>query len=234
MPVKFINSVKSDFLPPKEIIRKHFCPKDTIADIERALLRIKMQAVPKPLPVLNIEEFKCTNCGHDKLSVPPTEYPSHKSCMKCGLVYPVIYQGKAYRDIKEREDRNTCGVTNDLMSEEYNASDVANKRLHSLTSRDTHIMKAKAEFDDISAKLHFNTTPSKAMNLYCSFLDGIAREKKGKVYYTVNKADMVYAACMFHCLTVPQKYKRAKYNKYRAPRKKTRPIHKRPYMKTNM
>ena len=221
MPVKFIDSVKSDFLPPKEIIRRHFCPNKTIAEIDRALLRVKAQAVPKPLPVLNLETFECKRCGHNQLHVPPTEYPTHKSCMSCGLVYPVIYKGKAYRDIKDRADRNTCGYTDDLMSEEFNSSGDYN-------SRDRHIMKARGEFDDISAKLHFNTTPKKAIELYGCFLDGIAKERNGKVVYTVKNADMIYAACMFDCLLPPRKQAlRKKAPRYTAPRKKRRPIQKR-------
>ena len=200
MSVIFINSV--NMLPPKEIIVRHFCPKYSVAQIEQLLASIRARISPKPLPLMRVEEFVCKNerCKHNKLYVPPTEYPTHKSCMKCGMVYPVIHQGKAYRDIKERGDRNTAGLlNNELMSAEYNSSDIGNK-LHRLTSRDTHILEAKIEFDSISAKLHFNDTPSKALSIYCSFLDSIARVKNGKVYYKVDKPDIIYAACMFHCL----------------------------------
>jgi len=227
MPVVFINSAKSDSLTPREVIRAHFCPNETVADIERALHRIKAQAVSKELPEVNIEEFVCKNerCRGTKLSVPPTEYPTHKSCLSCGLVYPIIHQGKAYRDIKERADRNTCGITDSLMSAEYNSGG-------SLNSRDRHIMEARAEFDNISAKLHFNSTPSKVMSLYCSFLNGIVVVKNGKEYYTVGNTDMVYAACMFNCLTAPKVFKKSrKYRKHVSKKKKRRVVHKRPYTK---
>ena len=224
MPVVFINSVKSDDLPPREIIRSHFCPEREIFEIERALIRIKDQAVPKKLPMMKTDGFVCKNerCRGTELSVPPTEYPTHKSCIRCGLVYPVVHQGKAYRDIRERADRNTCGITDKLMSDQYNYGGSPN-------SRDTHIMKARAEFDNISAKLHFNSTPNKAINLFGEFLDGIGKMRNGKMTYKVPNADVVYAACMFHCLTVPFKRKKSRYT---TPRKKRRVIHKRPYTKS--
>ena len=240
MPVIMIDSAKSDSLSAKETIRRHFCPKSTIADIENALCRIKAQAVPKKLPEMKIDEFVCKNkrCGGTKLYVPPSEYPTHKTCLRCGLVYGVMHQGQAYRNFKEEADRNTNGTKDNLMSAEYNSSEITTmKRLHNYTSRDTHIMDARANFDNISAKLHFNSTPNKALNLYCSFLDGIVVVKDDKEYYTVKNADTVYAACMFHCLTVPKVFPFKKSRKSRKTRKhvskkKRRVAHKRPYTKS--
>ena len=230
MPVIMIDSAKSDSLSAKETIRRHFCPNDTIADIERTYTRIKAQAVPKKPPEMKMEEFVCKNerCGGTKLCVPPTEYPTHKSCLRCGMVYPVVHQGKAYRDIKERADRNTCGFTDKLMSAQYNSGG-------SMNSRDTHIMDARANFDNISAKLHFNSTPNKAINLFGSFLDGIVVVKDDKEIYIVKNADMVYAACMFHCLTVPKVFpfkKSRKSRKHVSKKTKRRVAHKRPYTKS--
>lgn len=235
MPVIMIDSAKSDSLSAKEIIRRHFCQNVSIADIERAYGRIKAQAVPKKLPEMKIDEFVCKNkrCGGTQVYVPPSEYPTHKTCLHCGLVYGVVHQGQAYRNFKEESDRNTNGTKDNLMSAEYNSSEISTmKRLHNYTSRDTHIMDARANFDNISAKLHFNCTPSKALNLYCSFLDGIAEVKNGKEYYTVGDADVVYAACMFHCLTVTRVFKKARKSRKHVSKKKRRVAHKRPYTKS--
>lgn len=231
MPVVFIGSVKSDKLSPQEVIRRHFCPSNTVLDIERTLCRIRAQAVPKKLPEMKLDEFVCKNerCKGNKLYVPPTDYPTHKTCLRCGLFYPIVHQGQAYRNFREEADRNTNATKDNLMSAEYNSSDICTMRtLHTLTSRDTHIVKARAEFDNISAKLHFNSTPNKAINLYCSFLDGIVVVKNDKEYYNVPNADMVYAACMFHCLTVPRVFKRKRKARV-SSKKKRRIAHKRPY-----
>ena len=242
MSVIFIDSAKSDSLSAKETIRRHFCPNDTIADIERTYTRIKAQAVPQNPPEMKIDDFVCKNkrCGGTKLYVPPSEYPTHKTCLRCGLVYGIVHQGQAYRNFKEEADRNTNGTKDSRMSAGYNSSEITTmKKLHKYTSRDTHIMDARANFDNISAKLHFNSTPSKALNLYCSFLDGIVVVKDDKETYTVGNADMVYAACMFHCLTVPKvfPFKKSrntvvKSRKHVSKKKKRRVAHKRPYTKS--
>ena len=181
----------------RQQIVNHFCPDKTVEIIDSVLAQIRRKrasfvrsSVPKE------SEFKCNNCGHNEAWV----YPTHDTCKKCAVVKDKIHKGKAYRDIKDREgDLNGVGMPHDsMMSQKYNFSTVPKqhadpkKRVEvSLTYMNPkgyqkHIMEAKREFDDIGTRLHFNTTPKAAIQLFASYLNGV-----GKL---TNKPE-VHAAC---------------------------------------
>ena len=153
--------------------------------------------------------FKC-KCGHTEA----WEYPTHDTCKKCALVKDKIHRGKAYRDIRERADLNGVGMThNPTMSQGYNfatvprqnadpkkrATDTHLKKMVRrnpvrMDTRDKHILRAKAEFDEISCRLHFNSTPAAALQLFASYVNSTRKLEKKKI---------VMAACMFHTLKKP-------------------------------
>ena len=200
----------------RQQIVDYFCPEYSVSVVDASLSRIRMKAsnvsvirsfAPKEVG------FKC-KCGHTEA----WEYPTHSTCKKCALVQDKIHQGKAYRDIRERADLNGVGMAHDtMMSQGYNtttvpkqnadpkkrAPDSVLKKLARTkvknnnaweTTKDNHILEAKREFDEISTRLHFNSTPKGAILLFGRFLNTVNK---------LNDKKVVHAACMFHTLKKP-------------------------------
>lgn len=201
----------------RQQIVDYFCPEHSISVVEASLFRIRMKASDGSVTRSFAREeagFKC-KCGHTEA----WEYPTHSSCKKCALVQDKIHQGKAYRDIRERADLNGVGMEHDtMMSQGYNMStvpkqnanpskrapDAVLKRLARIkvrtnkkaweTTKDNHILEAKREFEEMSIRLHFNSTPKGALQLFARFLSTVGK---------LNDKNVVHAACMFHTLKKP-------------------------------
>lgn len=186
----------------KQQVVTYFCPWSSVPEVENALRRIRFKSKEgsavrsfSPVPF----ELKC-DCG--------AELEQGKSCKECGRAPRLeVHQGKAYRDIRERGDLNTCAAKYDvLMSEQYNRTTVLTgggklKQLHQVRkdkhqTRDRLILEARHAFDEMSTRLHFKSTPPDAMNLFANFLSSVPR--------LMNK-EIVHAACMFHTLKEPGK-----------------------------
>ena len=191
-------------------IVNYFCPDKSVEIVDSVLAQIRMKAsngirsfAPKEVG------FKC-KCGHTEA----WEYPTHSTCKKCALVKDKIHQGKAYRDIKERADLNGVGTKHDpMMSHGYNVATVPKQnadpkkratdtvmkkmvtgnRVH-MDTKDKHIISAKAEFDEISTRLYFKSTPKGAIQLFGRYVNSVRK---------VDNKNVVMAACMFHTLKKP-------------------------------
>lgn len=190
----------------------YFCPEHTVAIVDNVLSQIKMQASGSSVRSFAVKEvkFKCKECGHDEAWI----YPTHDTCKKCAVVQDKIHQGKAYRDIKDREgDLNGVGMTHDtMMSHGYNMTTVPKqhsdpqKRVPKSTikkftqlsvqkdTKDRHILEARREFENISAKLHFNSTNKGALQLFARYLNSVER---------LTNKNVILAACFFHTLRKP-------------------------------
>ena len=216
----------------RQQIVDYFCPKYSVPVVEASLSRIRMKAYEgSAVRSFAREEvgFKC-KCGHTEA----WEYPTHSTCKKCALVQDKIHQGKAYRDIRERADLNGVGMEHDtMMSQGYNVSTVPKQNadprkrapdavLNRLartkvrtnkvaweSTKDKHILRAKREFEEMSARLHFNSTPNAALQLFARFLSTVGK---------LDDENVVHAACMFHTLKKPtgktwtKKFRKGVYN----------------------
>lgn len=206
--VKHCDSQRKMYDNMRQQIVNFFCPHLGVEVVESVLSQIRMKAsssirsfAPKEVG------FQC-KCGHTEA----WEYPTHSTCKKCALVKDKIHQGKAYRDIKDRGDLNGVGTTHDpMMSHGYNVATVPRQhptkpapkshmekivrgsRVH-MDTKDKHILSAKAEFDEISTRLYFKSTPKGALQLFARYLNSVRKLD--------NKA-VVMAACMFHTLKKP-------------------------------
>ena len=195
----------------RQQIVDYFCPDKSVLVVESVLAQIRMKAATMPMPMHVHEQFKCRNCGHDEAWVMPT----HDTCKKCAVVKDKIHQGKAYRDIKDREgDLNGIGMPKDaMMSQGYNMSTMpkqhsdpnkkvsnskvkklANMNREDVTTKDKHIIEARMEIENISAKLHFNSPRKGAIELFARYLNSVGR---------LTNKNVVLAACMFHTLRKP-------------------------------
>ena len=192
----------------------YFCPDQTVAIVDSVLAQIKIKAAgvtsvrsfaPK------VAEFKCKACGHNEAWI----HPTHDTCKKCAVVQDKIHQGKAYRDIKDREgDLNGVGMTHDtMMSHGYNMTTVpkqhsdpakrlskaAVKKLADMNSvrldtKDKHILDAKRQLENISTKLHFNSIRKGALNLFARYINSVER---------LTNKNVILAACMFSTFKKP-------------------------------
>jgi hypothetical protein len=217
----------------RQQIVDYFCPALSVSVVEGVLAQIRMKASSGIRSFAPQEfEFKC-KCGHTEAWV----YPTHSTCKKCALVKDKIHQGKAYRDIRERADLNGVGMEHDsTMSHGYNISTVpkqnadpkkradnafmkkivrGNRAL--MDTKDKHILGAKAEFDEISTRLLFKSTPQSAIQLFARYINSVRKLD--------NKA-VVMAACMFHTLKKPagkvwtKTFRKGAYNKSKKKRLK--------------
>lgn len=196
----------------RQQVVNYFCPDQTVEVVDRVLAQIKMKAgtsvrsfAPK------VSEFKCKACGHNEAWILPT----HDTCKKCAVVQDKIHQGKAYRDIKDREgDLNGVGMTHDTkMSHGYNMSTVPKqhsdpaKRLPKATveklvklngvqvdTKDKHVLYAKRELENISTKLHFNNIRKGAIEMFAGYINSVKR---------VTNVKVILAACMFSTFKKP-------------------------------
>ena len=196
----------------RQQVVNYFCPDQTVAIVDSVLAQIKMKAgtsvrsfAPK------VAEFKCKACGHNEAWI----HPTHDTCKKCAAVQDKIHQGKAYRDIKDREgDLNGVGMTHDTkMSHGYNMSTMPKqhsdpaKRLPKATveklaklngvqldTKDKHILYAKRELENISTKLHFNNIRKGALELFASYINSVDR---------LTNKNVILAACMFSTFKKP-------------------------------
>lgn len=196
----------------RQQIVDYFCPDKSVEIVDSVLAQIKMKAgtsVRSFAPPK--EEFKCKACGHSQAWT----YPTHDTCKKCAVVQDKIHQGKAYRDIKDREgDLNGVGMTHDTkMSHGYNMSTVPKqhsdpakripkatlKKLEDLNkvqmdTKDKHVLYAKRELENISTQLHFNSVRKGAVELFARFLNSVDR---------LTNKEVILAACMFSTLKKP-------------------------------
>lgn len=195
----------------RQQVVNYFCPDKTVAIVDSVLAQIKMKAgssvrsfAPK------VAEFKC-KCGHNEAWI----HPTHDTCKKCAVVQDKIHQGKAYRDIKDREgDLNGVGMTHDTkMSHGYNMSTMPKqhsdpaKRLPKaavkkladmnrvqLDTKDKHILDARRELENCSTKLHFNSIRKGAIELFASYINSVDK---------LTNKNVILAACMFSTFKKP-------------------------------
>lgn len=209
----------------RQQVVNYFCPDKSVEIVDSVLAQIKMKASSSVRSFAPQESgFKC-KCGHTE----GWEYPTHSTCKKCALVKDKIHQGKAYRDIKERADLNGVGKTHDpMMSHGYNVATVPmqnadpkkridntamkkmvrGNRVH-MDTKDKHILSAKAEFEEISARLGFKSVRKGAIQLFGCYVNSVRK---------LDNKNVVMAACMFHTFKKPsgkvwtKKFSKGTYN----------------------
>ena len=94
----------------RQQVVNYFCPDKTVQMVDSVLAQIKLKASNTSVRSFapEVAEFKC-KCGHNEA----WNHPTHDTCKKCALVQDKIHQGKAYRDIKDREG-NLNGVSTSI------------------------------------------------------------------------------------------------------------------------
>ena len=186
---------------------------DQVAVVEDTLRRILHTASrthPYRSSVAAAPAFKCKCCGHDNY----IDCRTHYTCTKCAVVANKIHQGRAYRDMRDREtDMNGCGMAmNLLFSNKYNRQTYIRgseklERLNAKMSYDVHdkqIKDAQTIFEDVCESLHVEPSVAKrALFLFCKIRLHVKK---------VRNINVLHAACLFHGLkekpSKPQKPKR--------------------------
>lgn len=184
--VEYVWEVQLNENDMKQDIVRYMCPQHTVAEVEEKLRKIKAKTG-------HISAFRSF---HD------TDNLSGSSN---------VFQGPEYRNLEDREDRNTFGPKRDrMMSENYHYQTTVRqnpdsskrisqgefKRLkrqqgEKLKSKDQHMKDAIDAFSDMSSRLLWQGSQKKARILFSRYLNSVKK---------LTNKELVFAACMFHLI----------------------------------